>query len=492
MNRWYQQQKALIVWLKVIRGKGITLFFSVIVSLIFLFTTTLLPVQTAKAFSVKEEQELGDKLLYSVRGAFDLVDDPDIYQYINTVGAEVLAVTGVQYFNYHFFVIDSKEFNAFAAPSGLIFFYSGLIAAMNSEDEFVAVLAHEIGHSVKRHLAARADSSKVSSVAAAGIALIGILAGGPLAPALILGGLATGQSIALGYSRANEEEADLLAYGWMKDLGRDPAGQIKMLSTMRRVARYRSQKLPQYLLTHPNPEARLDYVESLYHIDQTRGDRVVRKQDDFAFFRFKYRIMAQVKESGTFRDLLVSQFTSDRSTEFQRKIAEYGLALIALQENNFDVSIEHIDKAIKNFPDKEELIGDRGYILLEAGRLAEAERELKSFLKKKPGDLFATFNMGKLMARKGDYKRAEKYYQSILYEMPEFSKAYYELGRLANGQGQLGSAAFYLGKYNLYKGKFKLAQFNFKQAGKLESTPSDQKRESKKLLKTIDDILKDR
>lgn len=492
MNRWCQQQRALTAWLKVIKNKGASSFISAVVCFAFVVTTTLMPHHSAHAFSVKEEQELGDKLLYSVRGAFNLVDDPDIYQYINSLGAEVLAVTGVQYFNYHFFVIDSKEFNAFAAPSGLIFFYSGLISAMNSEDEFVSVLAHEIGHSVKRHLAARSDQSKVGSVAAASIALLGILAGGPLAPALVLGGLATGQSIALGYSRAHEEEADLLAYDWMKTLGRDPVGQIKMLSTMRRVARYRSQKLPQYLLTHPNPEARLDYVESLYHIDKTQGDRVIEPRDDFAFFRFKYRIMAQVKEGGSFRDLLASQFTSDRSTDFQRKMAEYGLALVALQENNFDTSIDHIDKVIKQFPDKVELIGDRGYILLEAGRLVEAERELKRFLKKRPDDLFAIFNMAKLMARKGDFKRAIKYYQSILYEMPEFSKAYYELGRIANAQGKSGSAAFYLGKYNLYKGKFKLAQFNFKQARKIENTPSDQKREAKTALATIDDILKDR
>jgi len=78
-------------------------------------------VRPAVAFTVGEERELGEALLYQTRLAFTLLDDPDISQYINELGAEVLKVASAQYFDYHFFVIKNKEFNAFAAPSGLIF-----------------------------------------------------------------------------------------------------------------------------------------------------------------------------------------------------------------------------------------------------------------------------------------------------------------------------------------------------------------------------------
>ena len=74
------------------------------------------------AFTVGEEREVGEILLYQIRLAFSLVDDPDISQYINELGAEVLRAAGAQYFDYHFFVIKNKEFNAFAAPSGLDLF----------------------------------------------------------------------------------------------------------------------------------------------------------------------------------------------------------------------------------------------------------------------------------------------------------------------------------------------------------------------------------
>ena len=109
----------------------------------------------SQSFSIGEEREVGEKLLYAVRSAFPIIGAPDIHQYINNLGTEVLEVTGIQFFDYRFYVVESDQFNAFAAPSGLIFFYTKLIESMNSEDELVSVLAHEIGHVAKRHLASR-------------------------------------------------------------------------------------------------------------------------------------------------------------------------------------------------------------------------------------------------------------------------------------------------------------------------------------------------
>ena len=470
-------------------GKARTTWRNVVVCCLMTIYGLTFSVSPSYGFTIKEEKELGDKLIYSVRAAFPIVDDPDIYQYINNLGHDVLAVAGVQFFNYHFYVIDSTEFNAFAAPSGFVFFYSGLISAMNSEDELLAVLAHEIGHVVKRHLAARMERSTVSTAATTTLALAGLLFGGPLAPALMTAALAAGQSMSLSYSRRNEEEADLLAYDWMKALHRNPEGQVKMLSTMRRVARYRSSKLPQYLLTHPNPEARLDYVESLIIIDENRNDRIIEDVDNFEFFRFKYRVLSQVNDIRAFRDLLVSQFTSQRSSEFQKKMAEYGLALVAIKQNDTERGLQYLNNVIANFPDKLILIGDRGYAQLEAGNLEAAERDLRYVLKRDRNDMFATFNLGRVMAQKGDIDEAEKQYKTVLYDIPEYSKAYFELGRISNARGELGVAAFYLGKYNLYLGKLKIAVFNFKYAVESEQIPDKMKEESEGYLKTIEELM---
>ena len=253
-----------------------------------------------------------------------------ITQYLSGLGKDVLGVAGLQYFEYRFYIIKDKEFNAFAAPSGMVFFYSGLVGSMMNEDELVSVLAHEIGHVVKRHLAGRLEKGMFVNVASIALALGALaLGGGAATQAIMTGSLAAGQSVNLHFSRKDEEEADLLAYGWMKELHRNPEGQKTMLDTMRRVSRYRSEKLPQYLLTHPNPEDRLNYVEALIKMDEAEH-RIVPEKDEFGFLRFKYRIMAQSTDAFALREYLSSVIGDARSVPLAKTMARYGLSQLVV------------------------------------------------------------------------------------------------------------------------------------------------------------------
>ncbi len=264
------------------------LFLSIFCSLLLVFSP--FPSQKANAFSVGEEKELGEKLLSVVRQEFTLLDDPDISQYINSLGQEIVKEAGPQYFNFHFFVINNKEFNAFAAPSGLIFVHSGLIETMDNEDELFGVLAHETGHVVSRHIAQRMEKDKKMSIGTAALILAGIAVGaGPLGEALITGSMAASESMNLHFSRQDEEEADRLAYEWMKEDNRNPQEMVTMLQKMVRISKYRLGNTPPYLLTHPEPERRVGYVQDLLYIDKGKK---YPEHSDFAFQRFKARILA--------------------------------------------------------------------------------------------------------------------------------------------------------------------------------------------------------
>jgi len=196
-------------------------------------------------FSVGDERKVGEQLLTLVRREFNLIDEPDIIQYINELGRSTLEVAGSQYFDYHFFVINNKELNAFAAPSGLIFFHSGLIQSFDSEGELVGVMAHEIGHVVSRHLAGRVSKSAMISAATMLGVLLGIALGaGALSEAIIAGSAAAGQSASLSFSRHDEEEADRLAFNWMQEQNRDPAAMVDMLHEIYTINRYRMGYVP--------------------------------------------------------------------------------------------------------------------------------------------------------------------------------------------------------------------------------------------------------
>lgn len=466
-----------------IKKKIVSFFTSV---LFFLFST----VSPCLSFNIGEEREVGEKLLYSVRSAFKLIDDPDITQYLTRLGQSVLDVAGIQYFDYHFFVINNKEFNAFAAPSGLLFFHSGVIATMGSENELVSVLAHEIAHIEKRHLASRIEKGKYTSVASLGLALAAVAFGGAATPALLTGALATGQSVNLHFSRQHEEEADLMAYEWMKRLGRSPEGQVKMLESMRRIARYRSEKLPQYLMTHPNPEARLHRIQSFMETESKQLEALGDNTDNFEFLRFKYRILSQVKEAQSFRVFLASVISSDRSTALEKNMARYGLSQLAANENDYDKSMQLLEEVIKLYPEKNILKVDLGSVEFAAGLKTKAEMTLRKAIEQDATDMYATFLLAKLLNRSERGEEAEKYFKEVMYEFPEYSKVYFELGQIASGNGLAGVSNLYLGKYHLYEGKLSFAKFNLKAASRDKTLPEEMKKECEALLEKIKKLKK--
>ncbi len=361
---------------------------------------------------------------------------------------------------------------------------------MDSEDELVSVVAHEIGHIVKRHLAARMETGKYSSMASLGLAIAAIAFGGVAAPALLTGALATGQSINLHYSRLHEEEADLLAYGWMKQLHRDTGKQVKMLETMRRIARYRSDRLPQYLLTHPNPEARLLYIEALVDSDTNQNIGKTIESNDFDFMRFKYRILSQVKDTDIFKASLASIVADNRSSQFKKNMAYYGLSQIFKNENDFKQALVYLQKVIDYFPHEDILLVDKGVILFDEGQYGEAGKILEEALDNDSSDMYATFTLGRLMYRIGKLTEAESYLKTVTYHMPECPQAYFELGKIAANSKQTGLSSYYLGKYYLYEGRLKLAGISFKKALRDNKTPEPILAESKQFLKKIKRLQK--
>ncbi len=443
-------------------------------------------ISRSMALTVGEERELGEQLLYQIRLAFPLLDDPDISQYINELGNEVVDVAGIQYFNYHFNIIASPQFNAFAAPSGLVFFYSGLIEKMNHEDELVSVLAHEIGHVVSRHIAKGMDQGMKVGVASTLLAVASLALGaGALSHALLTGSLAAGQAANLHFSRKHEEEADRLAYDWMKKMGRHPVGQEAMLQEMRRINRYTmGNAVPQYLLTHPYPDERLDYVQSLIFFEE-KELKSFPETDDFAFLRMKYRILSLVNDGKNLRNLLLSSLASSSLSKSERVMVRYGLSQLDRMENNYESSKKLLQEVIDFYPQQSILLVDLGLVELEAGNKESALALIQKAYESNSHDMWAAFQMARVWLQYKDLDNAEKYLQEVKGEMPTYSKVYFELGKLKAAKGEKGNSAFFLGKYNLYEGRLKLAAHNFTIADKDPGLDKEHRGEIKKMQETI-------
>jgi Zn-dependent protease with chaperone function len=141
--------------------------------------------------------------------------------------------------------------NAFTLPDGRIYLTDQLVALAKSDDEVMAVLAHEAGHHVHRHAIRQAIES--SSVFLAAGLMFGDASGSSLAvsvPAVLLGN---------GFSRGHEQEADAYAFDLLRRRGISPAAFARI---MQRLAIAHpggsAEGMASYLSTHPPTRARIE------------------------------------------------------------------------------------------------------------------------------------------------------------------------------------------------------------------------------------------
>ena len=146
--------------------------------------------------------------------------------------------------------------NAFALPDGRIYMTDELVELAKSDDELLAVLAHEAGHHVYRHGVRQAIES--SSVLVATGLLFGDATGSSIAVAL------PAVLLTNGFSRDHEREADAYATGLLPGRGVSPqafASILKRLSDHHGGAGDESGPIG-YLSTHPPTPERIRAAEA--------------------------------------------------------------------------------------------------------------------------------------------------------------------------------------------------------------------------------------
>ena len=166
---------------------------------------------------------------------------------------------------YHFLLLETDEVNAFAAPGGLILVSRGMVRCCKSEDELVAVLAHEITHVDHQHgLKAIRKGRLTSALTTLGAAAGSSLAGGQLAEVTkaFEGSITdiTSTMMNSGYSRTTEFEADKGAVAIMKNMGYNPVALITMLEQMQGQLKADSHGFGK---THPAPEVRIAELKKI-------------------------------------------------------------------------------------------------------------------------------------------------------------------------------------------------------------------------------------
>lgn len=232
----------------------------------------------AKALVSDEDEarlgaQLHDELLNKEH--VKLLDDPDVTGYLEGITRPIFEQAkrdrpGVSWTLY--VVDDPATVNAFSAPGGGLYVYSGLLAAAHDDSEVAGVLGHETGHEVLHHVAEKL-------VAAAGLDALASVALGNDPPALekIAAGL-LGKTALLAFSRDEERQADEYGVRVASAAGYNPYGLVTFFETLQKSEGDRPGALA-FLSDHPLTPDRIADVTRLIKQEHLPNTDVAPKDE---------------------------------------------------------------------------------------------------------------------------------------------------------------------------------------------------------------------
>jgi predicted Zn-dependent protease len=216
-------------------------------------------------FTIGTERKIGDEIMREIHADPDYVDDPLLFEYLETVWQPLVAASRKlgnitpdidQRFAWEPFLVRDPSVNAFALPGGFVGVHLGLIALTTSRDELASVLGHEMSHITQRHIARSISGDSKRSLIGLAALVLGLLAASrahsaDAANAVVAGSQAATLQGQLNFSRDVEREADRVGFQVMTAAGFGPGGMAAMFEKMDRSARLNDYGGFPYLRTHP-------------------------------------------------------------------------------------------------------------------------------------------------------------------------------------------------------------------------------------------------
>jgi predicted Zn-dependent protease len=418
-------------------------------------------------FGIKEEAELGRKFSALIRSQLPIVDDNEIVDYVEDIVERIHKEVPPMPFPVKTSVVANGALNAFAAPAGHVFVFTGLIHHVDHEAEVAGVIAHELAHVSQRHIAARIEQlQKVQIGALAGMLAGLFLGGGDAGSAVLFGSQAMAQSAVLNYSRENEREADQVGMNYFLAAGYPPEGMVGAFKKLRRMAWLGGGSLPPWLSTHPGVEERIDYL----------GDRIKRlppevrerKHDDTRFFRIRNIVRAKYFPAETSLSFFPEKNDADCMNIMGRAVA--------LDRLNRKKEAEAVfEKALACGPMDSVVQREAGRFYFKNGKQSKAAMHLQKAALINPNDLTALFFYARLLDEAKDFKNSALYYERILRALPDHAEVHYHYGRMKGRSGDHFTGHLHLAYAALFSNDLNKARYHLGSAEKALKSIEDRR-----------------
>jgi beta-barrel assembly-enhancing protease len=235
--------------------------------------------------SVSQDQEvaIGQQDAAEVNAQLPIVTDPAISSYIQSLGESIAKTTSRADLDWHFYVINTRQVNAFALPGGYVYVNRGLIESTDRLDELTGTLGHEIGHVIQRHSVKQMQSAQKANVGVAVLCTLTNICHSGLAQAAVQVG---GTALFARHSRLDELQADSEGVVNVTRAGYDPQGIPDLFQVLLKEREYQPTIVDGWFASHPLEESRIAKAKQLIAaVEPTHSGRFIVDTPEFQAFK---------------------------------------------------------------------------------------------------------------------------------------------------------------------------------------------------------------
>lgn len=448
---------------------------------IFIFIVITALVRPVWAISIADEKEMAREFMDAVSRQYRLIKDPMAVALVSEVGKRIVDQLPPQPFPFSFYIVDNKQFNAFAGPGNNIFVHRGLVTALDNVDELAGILGHETAHAQCRHVSQMIDRSKIVNAGTlAGVlagVLVGAAGGGDAGQAVAMGAMAVGQTSMLAYSRENETEADQKGLLLTRAASFSPRGLLTGLEKIRNSDWYGSEKVPGYLKTHPGSKERIIYISAW--LDNHPADAMASENgiSPLRFDMVKYRLDAMYGKT----EEVALKFQGLLEKKPADPALHYGMGVLLSRMGRLDTALEHLRLSLDHSVFDPYVLLEIGRVYLLAGEGGKVLSMLSGLEKIPEVEIQAVYYQARAHLMQGDVARAEQGLEKVVdTAAAQFPRSYYFMADVAGQQGRDGDSHYYLGKYYHAVNAFKNATLHLEKS--LGLLPDGEKKEAARAL----------
>ena len=208
----------------------------------------------ACGISQQQEVQIGADQSQQVNKQLPIINDVAINRYLNVLGDSIAHVTSRADLDWHFAMVNTSDFNAFALPGGYIYVNRGVAERSDNMDQFASVLAHEIGHVVLRHSVKQMEQMQGANL---GVTVACVLTSVCNNGATQAGINVAGAAIFAKFSRDDEAQADAAGVDELVRAGINPNGMPQMFEKLLAERQQAPSALDTWFTDHPLEESRI-------------------------------------------------------------------------------------------------------------------------------------------------------------------------------------------------------------------------------------------